>query len=56
VAHTRYTADTLSKLVTRFPSYRFLWLMGADNLAHDGHHWLMAVLARRHKAACDLGT
>jgi len=30
---TRYTADTLSKLVTRFPAYRFVWLMGADNLA-----------------------
>jgi|ERR1044071_7254461 nicotinate-nucleotide adenylyltransferase len=30
---TRYTADTLRKLVTRFPSYRFVWLMGADNLA-----------------------
>ena len=30
---TRYTADTLGKLVTRFPSYRFVWLMGADNLA-----------------------
>jgi nicotinate-nucleotide adenylyltransferase len=30
---TQYTADTLRKLVTRFPSYRFVWLMGADNLA-----------------------
>ena len=30
---TRYTADTLRKLVTRFPSYQFVWLMGADNLA-----------------------
>lgn len=30
---TRYTADTLRTLVTRFPSYRFVWLMGADNLA-----------------------
>lgn len=29
----RYTADTLRKLVTRFPSCRFVWLMGADNLA-----------------------
>jgi len=30
---TRYTADTLRTLVTRFPSYKFVWLMGADNLA-----------------------
>src|SRR5690242_10590498 len=30
---TRYTADTLRRLVTRFPSYHFVWLMGADNLA-----------------------
>ena len=30
---TQYTADTLRMLVTRFPSYRFVWLMGADNLA-----------------------
>lgn len=30
---TQFTADTLRKLVTRFPSYRFVWLMGADNLA-----------------------
>ena len=29
---TQYTADTLRKLVTRFPSCRFVWLMGADNL------------------------
>src|SRR5262249_57684923 len=29
----RYTADTLRKLVTRFPSCHFVWLMGADNLA-----------------------
>ncbi|MBL9036545.1 MAG: nicotinate-nucleotide adenylyltransferase [Rhodospirillaceae bacterium] len=30
---TRFTADTLKALVTRFPSCRFVWLMGADNLA-----------------------
>ncbi len=29
---TRYTADTLSALVRRFPRARFVWLMGADNL------------------------
>jgi nicotinate-nucleotide adenylyltransferase len=30
---TRYTADTLRKLVRRYPKRRFIWIMGADNLA-----------------------
>lgn len=30
---TRYTLDTLRALRTRFPRARFVWLMGADNLA-----------------------
>ena len=30
---TRYTADTLRALVRRFPTRRFIWIMGADNLA-----------------------
>lgn len=30
---TRYTADTLAELVRRYPKRRFVWLMGADNLA-----------------------
>lgn len=30
---TRYTADTLRALTRRYPKYRFIWLMGADNLA-----------------------
>ncbi len=29
---TRYTADTLRALKKRFPGYRFVWIMGADNL------------------------
>jgi nicotinate-nucleotide adenylyltransferase len=35
---TRYTADTLDKLVRRYPQHRFIWLMGADNLAQF-HRW-----------------
>lgn len=30
---TRYTVDTLAALVARAPDVRFVWLMGADNLA-----------------------
>lgn len=30
---TRYTVDTLARLQQRFPRCRFVWLMGADNLA-----------------------
>lgn len=29
---TRFTADTLQRLHTRFPRTRFVWMMGADNL------------------------
>lgn len=35
---TRYTADTLKLLTGTFPDIRFVWLMGADNLAQI-HHW-----------------
>lgn len=35
---TRYTADTLHKLVRRYPKRRFIWLMGGDNLAQF-HRW-----------------
>ncbi len=35
---TRYTVDTLRKLVRRYPKRRFVWLMGADNLAQF-HLW-----------------
>ena len=30
---TRFTADTIAWLVRRFPAVRFVWIMGADNLA-----------------------
>jgi nicotinate-nucleotide adenylyltransferase len=35
---TRYTVDTLRALRRRFPQHRFIWLMGADNLAQF-HRW-----------------
>ena len=38
---TRYTADTLRALVRRYPNRRFIWIMGADNLAQFDrwHDW-----------------
>mmetsp|Transcript_29324 Transcript_29324/g.56997 ORF Transcript_29324/g.56997 Transcript_29324/m.56997 type:complete len:205 (-) Transcript_29324:844-1458(-) len=35
---TRYTAQTLVRLRARYPGVRFVWLMGADNLAQF-HLW-----------------
>ena len=35
---TRYTVDTLRALVRRYPRRRFIWIMGADNLAQF-HQW-----------------
>ena len=35
---TRYTVDTLRKLLRRYPRRRFVWLMGSDNLAQF-HRW-----------------
>lgn len=35
---TRYTADTLEQMRRLFPRARFVWLMGADNLA-GFHRW-----------------
>ena len=35
---TRYTAMTLRRLQALYPGVRFVWLMGADNLA-SFHHW-----------------
>ena len=32
-AGTRYTVDTLAKLIRRYPATRFIWLMGADTVA-----------------------
>jgi nicotinate-nucleotide adenylyltransferase len=35
---TRYTAETLEGVFALYPGVRFVWLMGADNLA-DFHKW-----------------
>lgn len=35
---TRYTAETIAALKARSPGVRFVWLMGADNLAQF-HRW-----------------
>ena len=35
---TRYTAETLAEIKARYPGVRFVWLMGADNLA-SFHLW-----------------
>jgi nicotinate-nucleotide adenylyltransferase len=35
---TRYTADTLRRIAALHPRHRFIWLMGADNLAQF-HRW-----------------
>ncbi|WP_260927742.1 nicotinate-nucleotide adenylyltransferase [Novosphingobium sp. 9] len=35
---TRYTVDTLRAVLKRWPKRRFVWLMGADNLAQL-HRW-----------------
>jgi nicotinate-nucleotide adenylyltransferase len=52
---TRYTHDTLRALTRRYPRHRFIWIMGADNLAqfHKWKHWrdiahsmAIAVIAR----------
>lgn len=36
--NTRYAVDTVAALVRHYPNVRFIWLMGADNLAQL-HRW-----------------
>ena len=38
VINTKFTYDTISWLIARFPRVRFVWIMGADNLRHF-HRW-----------------
>ena len=35
---TVYTVETVAALVRRYPKRRFVWIMGADNIAQF-HHW-----------------
>jgi nicotinate-nucleotide adenylyltransferase len=35
---TRYTAETIARLIALYPGVRFVWLMGADNLTQF-HRW-----------------
>ena len=51
----RYTFETLQLLLSKFPQFRFVWLMGSDNLAEFhtwnnwfeiAHHVSIGVLAR----------
>jgi nicotinate-nucleotide adenylyltransferase len=53
--HTRYTKETLRRLIAISGDTKFVWIMGADSLAslHRWHHWMyiadmipLAVLAR----------
>jgi nicotinate-nucleotide adenylyltransferase len=62
---TRFTADTLVRMRMRFPRIRFVWLMGADNLAgfHRWSRWEsifrsvpVAFLARGPYSARSLGS
>lgn len=44
---TRYTVDTIAAIRHRFPRHRFIWLMGADNLAQFGQWKDWRGIARR---------
>jgi nicotinate-nucleotide adenylyltransferase len=51
---TRFTCDTIEWLTRRFPAVRFVWVMGADNLAQFDRwrHW-RAIAARVPIAVVD---
>lgn len=60
---TSYTVDTVAKLQRRHPKKRFIWVMGADNLAqfHRWRSWRrlaagvpIAVMARPHYIGASL--
>jgi nicotinate-nucleotide adenylyltransferase len=43
---TRFAVDTVAALLRRYPKVRFVWLMGADNLAGFDHWSRWRALAR----------
>jgi nicotinate-nucleotide adenylyltransferase len=54
---TRYTADTVARLGELLPRTRFVWLMGADNLAQIGRwgRWTL-IFHSLPVAVCDRPT
>ena len=50
---TRYTAGTLSFLKRRYPAVRFVWIMGADNLAYFDRwqHWRQSLRPCRSRSS-----
>lgn len=63
--HTRYTEETLERLLEKAGHVNFVWIMGADSLAslHRWHHWTdimhmvpVAVLARPGYSVRALGS
>jgi nicotinate-nucleotide adenylyltransferase len=48
---TTRTARTLTALGKRFPGLRFVWLMGADNLAQMPHWWRWTQIFRAARVA-----
>ena len=49
-----YTIDSLDALAERHPNRRFIWAMGADNLA-DWHRWKHPERMAEHYGMCVVG-
>ncbi|MGE4322509.1 MAG: nicotinate-nucleotide adenylyltransferase [Sphingobium sp.] len=44
---TRFTVDTVAAIARRYPRHRFIWLMGADNLAQFARWKRWRIMARQ---------